>query len=83
VFVELRDVDVAEVDRLIVAFRVEQPRGDRAQWRKASSAAAITAMTAVRYWRTSIARSDVGSASSIVNGWWVLSVSIDVWVLGS
>jgi hypothetical protein len=83
VFAELRDVDVAEVDRLVVAVRVEQPRRDRTQWTKASSAAAITAMTAVRYWRTSIARSAVGSASSILNGWWVLSVSIDFWALGS
>jgi hypothetical protein len=83
VFAELSDVDVTQFDRLVVAVRIEQPRGDRAQWRKASSAAAITAMTAIRYWRTSIARSDAGSASSIADGWCVLSVSIDVRVLGS
>jgi hypothetical protein len=83
VLAELRDVDVGEVDRLVVAVRVEQPGGDGAQGTRASSAAAITAITAVRYWRSSIARSDVGSVSSIANGWWVLSVSIDLWILES
>ena len=80
-FAELLEIDLAEVDRPIVAVRIEQPDGDWAQRTRASSAAAITAMTAVRYWRTSIDRSDMGSVSSIVNGWCVLSVSIDVWVL--
>jgi hypothetical protein len=83
VLAKLVEVDIGQLDRLVVAVRVEQPGGDRAQWTRASSAAAITAMTAVRYWRTSIARSDVGSVSSMANGWWVLSGSIDVRVLES
>jgi hypothetical protein len=83
VLAELRGVDVAEVDSSVVAVRVEQPDGGAAQLTRASNAAAITATTAVRYWRTSIARSDAGSSSSIANGWRVLSVSIDVWILGS
>ena len=74
---ELRDIDLPEVDLAVVAVGVEEPGGDRAQWTRASSAAAITAMTAVRYCRASIARSEAGSVSSMKSGLWVLSVSID------
>jgi hypothetical protein len=78
VLTELGDVDLRQVDLAVVAVGVEEPGGDRAQWTRASSAAAITAMTAVRYCRASIARSEAGSVSSIRNGLWVLSVSIDL-----
>jgi hypothetical protein len=83
VLAELLDVDVGEVDLRVVPVGVEEPDGDLAQLTRASSAAAITAMTAMRYWRTSIDRSEVGSVSSIANGWCVLSVSIDVLILES
>jgi hypothetical protein len=75
---ELRDVDLRQVDLAVVPVGIEEPRGDAVQWIRASRAAAITAMTAVRYCRASIARSEAGSASSIRNGLWVLSVSIDL-----
>jgi hypothetical protein len=78
VLAELGDIDLREVDLAVVAVGVEEPRGDRAQWTRASSAAAITAMTAVRYCRASIARSEAGSVSSMKSGLWVLSVSIDL-----
>jgi hypothetical protein len=75
---ELRDIDIRQVDLAVVAVGIEEPGGDAAQWIWASSPAAITAMTAVRYCRASIARSEAGSASSIRNGLRVLSVSIDL-----
>jgi hypothetical protein len=65
---ELRDVDVGQVDPPVVPVGVEQPGGDGAQLTRASSAAATTATAATRYWRTSIPRSEVGSASSVRNG---------------
>jgi hypothetical protein len=65
---ELRDGDVGRIEPPVVPVGVEQPGGDRAQLTRASSAAAATAIAATRYWRTSIPRSDVGSASSMKNG---------------
>jgi hypothetical protein len=80
---EFLDLDFREVDGTVVPVGIEQPGGDATQLTRASRAAAITAMTATRYWRTSMARSEAGSASSIANGCWVLSVSIDLGSSGS
>jgi hypothetical protein len=75
---ELRDIDLRQVDFTVVAVGIEEPGRDGVQRTRASSPAAITAMAAVRYCSASIARSEAGSASSIRNGLWVLSVSIDL-----
>jgi hypothetical protein len=46
---ELLQVDLGQVDRPVVAVRIEQARCDGAQLTRASSAAAMTAITATRY----------------------------------
>jgi hypothetical protein len=65
---EFLDLDFGEVDGTVVPVGIEQPGGDATQLTSASRAAAITAMTATRYWSTSMARSETGSGSSIANG---------------
>lgn len=52
---------VVQLDRAIQAARVEQTRGQPAQWISASRPAAATATKAVRYWSASIVRSAAGS----------------------
>jgi hypothetical protein len=46
---ELLQVDLGQVDRPVVAVRIEQARCDGAQLTRARSAAAMTAITATRY----------------------------------
>jgi hypothetical protein len=75
---KIRNVDIGQVDQSVMPVCVEQPGRGGTQLTWASRSAATTATTAVRYWRTSIARSDGAASSRPRNGWGVLSVSIDL-----